>query len=161
MTISKGKIDLRLDYPARAPEAKARIRLKVSDPGAAKGYRVHAETDEGWNSGLMDLEAQTDVGDVPLKKGENRIRLKVVDQRGVAEPSLSHEIVIQRVEASADGMPLMHSIAVKIMTGAIGAETNELGTLVDRGTLVPKSGCGRFRAAKDLRHGHEETIEIS
>jgi molecular chaperone DnaK len=160
-TVSQGKVELKLDYPARTSEDKARIRAKVSNIDSVRGGRIKAETDTGWTSGLIDLEAQTDIRDVPLHKGENRIRVTIFDALGVPEKDALQEFVIQRSEATSSGMPLMHSIAIKIVTGAIGAEINELATLVEKGTALPKSGVERFRSAKDLRHGQDDSIEIA
>ncbi len=159
---SKGKVELRVDYPARSAEARVRIRVKPVDVAAAAAYRIQADTDAGWSSGQIEITAQTDIRDVPLEKsGSTRVRLTVFDAGGVPDLQASQEVLIQRAEASSDGMPLMHGIAVKIIDGPPGAERNILDLLVAKGTALPKAGVKRFRAAKDLRSGQDDSIDIA
>lgn len=159
---SRGKIELTVNYPARTADARVRLRIQPADSSLAAGYRVQAETDSGWSSGQLELNAQTDIKDVPLEKsGSTRIRITVFDPTGVVDKAASQEIFVQRAEATSDGMPLMHGIAVQIVEGPPGAEHNVLDPLVDKGTSLPKAGVKMFRAAKDLRYGQDDTIDIA
>jgi molecular chaperone DnaK len=101
---------------------------------------------------LLKVENDTEVKDVPLSKlGENIIRMTVLDSSGVARPDAATEVAIFRLLASADGMPITHTIAVKVVRGGPGSERNSLWPLVKKGTSLPASGMEKFRAARDLR----------
>ena len=159
---SKGKIELRVDYPARTADARVRLRIRPADATSAAGYFVQAETDSGWSSGQFEVQAQIDIKDVPLEKsGATRIRITVFDPSGVVDKAASQEIFVQRAEATSAGRPLMHGIAVQIVDGPPGAERNILDQLVAKGTSLPKAGVNRFRAAKDLRSGQDDAIDIA
>jgi molecular chaperone DnaK len=107
------------------------------------------------------LDGTAEVKDIPLsRKGDNRIKVSVLDSRGNVLSGASREICIVRTEASADGMPMTHTLAVKIAAGAIGAERNVLMTLVKKGTPVPKTGVEHFRAARDLRAGDGKYLDF-
>ena len=57
-------------------------------------------------------------------------------------------------------MPMTHNLAVKVVTGALGAERNALTTLVAKGTLLPARGSEHFRAARDFRAGDGECLDF-
>jgi molecular chaperone DnaK len=98
------------------------------------------------------LEPYTDIKDVRLgRPGDNKIRITVLDSRGVPVSGAACELSVFRTLATTDGMPTTHTISVKVVTGAGGAERNTLHTLVKKGTPLPSSGMETFRAARDLR----------
>jgi molecular chaperone DnaK len=123
--------------------------------------RVQVETDGGWQSGQFQLSTTKEIRDVPVARlGPNRFRVTVFDAAGAVVKEASSEFTIVRTGASADGMPLMHNIAVKIVEGAIGAERNALVAIVKKGTPLPKSGIHQFRAARDLKTGDRGTLDL-
>jgi len=159
---TSGPLALRADYPARSSDEHIRIRFKVADPTTIDGHRVQINTSEGWSSGQVDVQSQFDVREVPLgRMGSNVLRLTVYDRSGAVDKAAGQEFVVQKVGASADGMPLMHGIAVSLLDGPPGAEVEKLHTFVRKGTSLPKSGIEQLRAARDLRFGQDESIDFA
>lgn len=159
---TKGPLALRADYPARTSDDRIRIRFKVADAGSIDGHRIQIDTGDGWSSGQVDVTPQFDIRDVPLPRmGRNVIRLTVHDRAGVVDKAAGQEFVVQKVGASAEGMPLMHGIAVCLLEGPPGAEAEKLYTFVKKGTSLPKSGMEELRAARDLRSGQDESLDVA
>jgi molecular chaperone DnaK len=149
---SRGVVDVGYEFPSRTADDRIRIRVRVSDEISRQGYRIIADTGDGWTSGQVSLDVRTDIKDVPLnRRGENKIRITVLDPHGRIVPDASTELSVFRTLATTDGMPLTHTISVKIVAGAGGAERNTLYPLVKKGTPLPSSGEELFRAARDLR----------
>jgi molecular chaperone DnaK len=149
---SKGSVDVRYEFPARTADDHIRIRARVGNHVAKQGCRLVADTEDGWTSGQIALEANTEIKDVPLSKlGENKIRMTLLDSHGAPKLDAVSELSVFRTLATTDGMPTTHTISVKVVTGAGGGERNTLHPLVKKGTPLPSSGEERFRAARDLR----------
>jgi molecular chaperone DnaK len=156
-----GPLNIRFDYPTRSANARIQIKIRVGNAASVDGMRIQAETDDGWSSGQLSLGSSPEIKDVPLsRRGENRIRITVFDSDGSPRADASSELTIAKIEAAADGMPLMHNIAVKVVGGAVGAEKNVLVPIVRKGTLIPKSGGQKFRAARDFRAGDGTTLDF-
>ena len=156
-----GPLDIRFDYPERTADARVRIKIRLTGEAVTQGLRVLAETEDGWASGQFALGASTEIRDVPLgRPGPNRVRLTILDPLGSPLPEAGGEITITRTDASAEGMPLMHTLAVKTIEGAVGAEANVLDSLVEKGTLIPRSGVQQFRAVRDMKSGDGTSLDI-
>jgi molecular chaperone DnaK len=149
---SKGSVDIRYEFTARTSDDHIRIRARVGNDIAKQGCRLVVDTEDGWTSGQIPLEASTEIKNVPLRKiGENKIRMTVLDGSGASKLDAVSELLVVRTLATTDGMPTTHTISVKIVTGAGGSERNTLFPLVKKGTPLPSSGMETFRAARDLR----------
>ncbi|MEJ1119762.1 Hsp70 family protein [Phyllobacterium sp. CCNWLW109] len=159
-TAGNSKLDISYEYVERTADEKARIRVKCQGSSSVKGYNVKIDTDGGWTSGKIALTATTDVKGIPLQLGRNVIKATIFDASGGSVPESSPEIVISRLEATSDGMPLMHNIGVKIAEGGQGLEINRVKTLVEKGTPTPVRGSYKLRAAKTLRAGDGMTLEV-
>ena len=147
----KGPLDIRYDFPARTADDHFRIRVR-SDGLDQKGYRLVVNTEDGWTSGQIALRNNLEINDIPLgKTGENIIRITVLDANAAPLADTATELTIFHTLAAADGMPITHTIAVKVVKGAPGVERNTLAQLVIKGTPLPASGMEKFRAARDLR----------
>jgi len=148
----RGPLDIRYDYPARTADDHVRIRVRSGSGLDKKGYRLIVDTEDGWTSGQIALGGNLEINDVPLgKPGENLIRIKVLDANALPLADAATELSIFRSLAAADGMPITHTIAVKVVKGSAGTERNALSELVKKGTPLPTSGMEKFRAARDLR----------
>ena len=159
--VAPGPLRVRYDYPARTPGSRIHIKAHVDDESSVNGSRIQVETQDGWSSGQLALTSKTEFRDVPLgRRGENRIRITVFDATGLPRSDASTELTVTRIEAAADGMPLMHNIAIKVVGGAVGAEKNVLKTIVRKGTPIPKSGAEQFRAARDFKAGDGTTLDV-
>lgn len=149
---SGGSVNIRYEFPSRTADDRIRIRARADHDVARQGYRVVADTEDGWTSGQLLLEAQTDIKEVPLgRSGANKIHITILDSRGAPIPDAASELAVFHTLATTDGMPTTHTISVKIVAGAGGAERNILHPIVKKGTPLPTSGKERFRAARDLR----------
>jgi molecular chaperone DnaK len=156
---SKGLIDVRYDFPARTSDD--RLRIRVSAPSAPDGVRIEATTEDGWSSGQLSLKGMNEIRGIPLAKaGPNRVSISVYDSDGSLRRDASTELVVVRTGASAAGMPMTHSLAVKIAEGAFGSERNRLSVLVDKGTILPESGAKKFRCSKDLYAGDGGVVDF-
>ena len=110
-----------------------------------------ADTKDGWTSGRVAVANGAEIKDVPIGPGANAIRLTLLDSDQNPVAAATDEISVFRTAARAEGMPITHNIAVKIVTGGAGAERNTLHTLIKKGTSLPASGMEKFHASRDLR----------
>ena len=159
-TKTSGSIDIRFDYPSRTTEQFIRIKLKCGNPQETKGFRIQVDTDSGWTSGQLPLSMTSEVEGVLVKRlGENRVRVTILDEFGNSRGDAGADFSVVRT-AAADGMPLMHNIAVKIAEGAMGAEFNRLHTIIKKGTTVPKSGSEPFLASRNFSSSDKSTLDF-
>ncbi len=159
-SLTEEKVKLDYEYVQRTADAQTRVRIKAENIATIKGYTVQIETDGGWSSGQVDLKATTDIKGIPLHAGQNVLRTTVYDASGITVPSSSADLTVVRVDATSDGMPLMHNIAVKVASGGQGMEINRLKTIATKGTPTPVRGVHNFRAAKTLRAGDGTVMEV-
>jgi molecular chaperone DnaK len=157
----KGPLDIRYDFPARTADDRVRIRVRSGSGIDKKGYRLVVDTEDGWTSGQIALEENMEIKDVPLgKRGENVIRITVLDGKGAPIADALSELSIFRALATAAGMPITHTIAVKVVKNAAGVERNTLVPLVKKGISLPTSGMDKFRAARDLRANDGSSLDF-
>ena len=156
---AEGTVDVEYGYPERTADARIRIRVRPGADMAGKGCRIQVDSDMGWTSGQLELDATNAVNDVPVgKRGDNRFRITIFDAAGAPIPRAETMLTVRRVDAAASGSPLTHTIAVRVVEGTLGAERNALDDLIERGHPLPANGVKDFRAASDLRPG--ETGEL-
>jgi len=161
VTIVNAELGIRIDFAARTTETMTRISLQCDNEDLASQFRAEIRNDRGWTSGSVQLGARVEVRDIPLNVGDNNFQIAVSDLRGTPQPHLSQSIAITRALASSSGMPLTHNIAVKVVQGGFGAETNKLLTIVTKGVTLPRAGIHKLRAARDLRANDEGALEVS
>ena len=150
----KGPLDIRYDFPARTADDRVRIRVRSDNNLDKTDYRLVVDTEDDWTSGQIALRNNLEINDVPLGTlGENVIRITMLDANAIPLTDAVTELSIFRALAAADGMPITHTIAVKVVKGTAGAERNSLSPLVKKGTPLSTSGADKFRAARDLRAG--------
>jgi len=153
-TRTDGPLEIEYGYPERTADSRIRIRVRPAADMVGKGYRIQLDSEAGWTSGQLDLDATSAINDVPLgKRGDNRFRIAVLDAMGAPVPQAETMLTVRRVDAAASGAPLTHTIAVKIIEGPLGTERNVLDDLIEKGHPLPASGVKDFRAATDLRPG--------
>jgi molecular chaperone DnaK len=156
-----GPLDIRYDFAARTADDHVRIRVRLGSGIDKKGFRLVVDTEDGWTSGQIALENNMEIKDVPLgKHGENVIRITVLDAKGAPMADAISELSVFRALATADGMPITHTIAVKVVKSAAGVERNALVQLVKKGTSLPTSGMDKFRAARDLRANDGTSLDF-
>ncbi len=120
-TKTSGPIDIRFDYPSRTTESAIRIKVRSNAPIEEDALRIQVDTDCGWTSGQLPLAATTEINDVLLTRpGENRIRVSVFDEFGNMKEDCGAKLSVFKMGAAADGMPLMHNVAIKVVQGATG-----------------------------------------
>ncbi|MFU0507735.1 Hsp70 family protein [Pseudaminobacter sp. NGMCC 1.201702] len=157
--LTEAQIELDYEFAQRTADAQTRIRIKAKS-GESEGYAIQVETDGGWSSGKINLKSTTDVKGIPLQPGRNIVRVSVFDPSGVLVSNPSPDIEIARVEATSDGMPLMHNIAVKVASGGQGTEVNTLLVVAAKGTPTPIRGVHKLRSARTLRAGDGTSLEV-
>ena len=156
----EGPVNIRYDFPSRVSEDRARIRVKPSTADDVGGHRLQIDTPEGWTSGLIDLTDNLSVEVPVINSGDNRFRITVYGPSGAPVTEACSEIAILRTHASAAGIPAAQTLSAKVVETASGHERSELDPLVAKGTLLPAHGTKSFRAAKDLRGGRLEQIDV-
>lgn len=158
---SSGKVNVRYNYPERTPNNKANVRLEVVDSAGIEGLRVIVDTQGGWSTGQVPLTDKVDIKDIPLEKmGANKIHVKVISSAGNVRTEDEQELTITRIGASSGGMPLMHTVAIKVVTGAVGEERNTLMPLIFKGTPTPTIGATRLSAARDMRANDGSSLDF-
>ena len=149
---SHGPVKIEYGYPERTSDSRIRIRVRPAANVSGKGYRLQIDSDAGWTSGQLALDDTTSINDVPVgRRGDNHFRVIIFDAQGTPLQQAETRFVVRRTDAVAAGTPLTHTISVKILEGAIGAERNALEALIEKGHPLPASGIKDFRAANDLR----------
>lgn len=158
--IANARFEISFEYVERTANEKARIRIKSTDKDRLEGCSVTFNTDAGWTSGKIKLQTTTDVKGIPLLMGQNLIKVSALDVSGNVIAGTPSEIVITRMQATSDGMPLMHNIGVKVAEGGQGFEVNVLATIAPKGKPTPTRGSHRLRAAKTMRAGDGSSLEV-
>jgi molecular chaperone DnaK len=151
-------LQLSFEYPDNTAASEIRLRLR---PGSSvpEGTTVQVDAANGWTSGKLAFNGTVDIKGLPLPRiGLNEVKVSVFDQHGGLNAKASSVLKINRLTATADGMPLMHNLAIKIVQGAPGAERNILKAIVKKGTTTPATGMESFRAARDLRAGDKSAL---
>ncbi|CAN7246539.1 Hsp70 family protein [Devosia sp. LjRoot16] len=152
--------DLRLsfEYTDNTAASEIRLRIRAGAPVPA-GTSVQVDAANGWTSGKLALGASIDVKGVPLPRvGQNDVNVLVFGPDGMLDQHAGTTLSVNRLTATADGMPLMHDLAIKVVNGAPGAERNVLKTFARKGTTTPTSGMESLRAARDLRAGDRASL---
>ncbi|MCF1741467.1 Hsp70 family protein [Paradevosia shaoguanensis] len=151
-------LQLTFEYADNTAASEIRLRIRAGVP-VPPGTTVQVDATNGWTSGKLALTATTDVKGVPLPRvGHNDVKVLVFGADGMPDQQASTTLTVSRLTATADGMPLMHDLAIKIVDGAPGAERNTLKTFVTKGTTTPASGMESYRAARDLRSGDRGSL---
>lgn len=152
--------DLQLTFDYTDNTASTECRLRIRAAGAVPpGVVVRVNASNGWTSGDLEFAGALEVKGVPLPLiGSNDISVFVLQADGSINAAASTVLKIGRLVATADGMPLMHNLAIKVLDGAPGAERNRLDVIVKKGTTTPTSGQRKFRASRDLRSGDKGTL---
>jgi molecular chaperone DnaK len=158
---SEGEVNIEYGYPERTSDSRIRIRVRPATNASGKGYRIQVDSDAGWTSGQLALDNTTSINDVPVgRRGDNHFRVIVFNALGTALQRAETRFVVRRTDAAAAGTPLPHTISVKILEGAIGAERNALEALIEKGHPLPANGVKDFRAASDLRPGDDGSLDF-
>ena len=153
-----GPLEIQYDYPARVTDNRARVRIRLASPVAAKGCEISIESATGWTSGRSALEGDA-VIEIPVDEdGENIFRIWVYDGEGKPVAEAGQEISIVRTVSSA-ATPTAHDLAVKIVTGEGDDARDALQSIVKKGENLPAEGVARsFRAARDI--GDKFSVEF-
>jgi molecular chaperone DnaK len=152
--VTKGPVRIEYGYPERTPDERFRLRVTAAVDALGCGYTLQLESDIGWTSGQLPLDASATIEDIPLaKRGENKFRVVVFDELGAPIAGAETRFVVKRTDAAAQGTPATHALGVKVVEGNPGSETNALDELIRKGEMLPAKGVKYYRAARDLRHG--------
>ncbi|MGO6719434.1 Hsp70 family protein [Rhizobium ruizarguesonis] len=155
----RGNINLVFDYPARVTAATARLSVKP-DGSNAERYWIEVVDETGATSGRSPIDGALRMPLTLRQDGDNRFKISVSGEDGVAIPVLSREIVISRAPASAASIPMTYTLAVKTQVGTVGYERNRLMPLVVKGMALPAEGRETFRSGKTLRGGTPDTLNF-
>ncbi|RWO20301.1 Hsp70 family protein [Mesorhizobium sp.] len=158
-TTSSSSLQLRFEYidNSASPTINLKVRTPI-DPVPANVY-VQIDAANGWTSGKLPLSSMVDVKGVPLPRvGLNEVKVSVFGANGALDTDASVVLKVTRLAATADGMPLMHNLAIKIVKGGIGAEHNKLHIIAKKGAPTPARGMESFRASRDLRAGEKASL---
>lgn len=152
-------LQLRYEYVDNTAAATVNLKIKASGLPVPAGVSVQVDATNGWTSGKLPLAATVDVKAIPLPRtGANEVKVSVFGANGVIDPDASAVLKITRLTATADGMPLMHNLAIKLVKGGPGAEHNVLHTIAKKGSPTPSRGMESFRASRDLRAGEKASL---
>ena len=155
---SDSKLGLNFRYESRTPESKARIAVILEQE--IDGYTFEITSlDTGRTSGLIELKNKSLVTVTLSKRGENKFSVEVFDKRGDAVFLEDNTIVITRTFANVGALLAAHSIGVEIKE-RLGSEVSRLDYLIREGDTLPAKGQKKFRAAKKIRAGSSDSINI-
>ena len=150
-------IPIKVTYPARTPDAKARIVVQAKSD--VSGLTLQLDNlDSGWSSGRMAIGSDTQITIVLPKQGLNRFKLFVFDPKGHAIQLPEDIISITRTFATVDAIPASYSVAVAAKE-RIGGPI-KLDYLIRAGDPLPKKGKKTFKAEESVRAGSTSSIVI-
>jgi molecular chaperone DnaK len=156
---TSSSLQLRFEYVDNTASATVNLKVKTSVSPIPSDVYVQVDAANGWTSGKLPLAAVVDVKAIPLPRtGENEVNVTVYGSDGAVDKAASAALKITRLAATADGMPLMHNLAIKIVKGGPGAEHNVLHTIAKKGSPTPAQGMESFRASKDVRAGEKTSL---
>ena len=148
-------VKVSLDFQARTAGTKARLTARRTS--GDENATIQVESLVGWSSGKRSLAAAVTLDLELIDMGPNRFRALVFDGAGRPVQSASREIIIERLLASAGGVPATQTIAVKVLDDA---GKNTLEKLVPKGTELPARGKRSFRAAEPLKAGDTKALRL-
>lgn len=152
-------LQMRYEYVDNTASSTFNIKVKTSATQIPAGFTLQIDAANGWTSGKLPLGAVLDVKAVPLPRiGQNAVKVSIFKPDGLLDQESSTTLTITRLTATADGMPLMHNLAIKLVKGGVGAEHNVLHTIAKKGSPTPARGIESFRASRDLRAGDKSSL---
>jgi molecular chaperone DnaK len=152
---SGGGVKVAYDFEARTASDCA--RLQITQESGQAGADVLVESVLGWSSGRCSL-AKPVILELPLRDaGPNRFRATIFGRDGSNIVDASRDIVVERLLAATGGVPATHTIAAKIL-GDDGKNT--LDVIIQKGTLLPATGVGRYRTTQLMRAGGAGVMRI-
>lgn len=153
------ELGLSFDYLDNKASESVKLRIRSSAASIPPGVTIEVEASNGWTSGKLPLESDLEIKRVPLPRvGPNAVQVNVFGTSGALDKQASTTLTIHRLQATSDGMPLMHNLAIKIVKGGNGAQRNVLKTIAKKGTATPTRGAESLRAARDLRAGEKAAL---
>lgn len=155
----RGPVNVKYEFEARTASSEARIKARVTE-GDASGYRVSATSVHGRETGEMDLAGSPVLKIALDEPGLNVIKVTVTDASGAIVADASASLEITHVVATSAGTPATHALAVKTIATDSLATRNHLKKLFNKGDTLPCSGVQKFRAAKTLRAGDDDYIDV-
>lgn len=157
--VAESDFRLSFEYVDNSASNEIRLRIRPGADSVPEGTTVQVDASNGWTSGKLPLSDCVDIKGVPLPRvGPNPVKITVFDPNGAPDHQAGTTLMINRLAATADGMPLMHNLAIKVVDGGPGSERNVLKTIVRKGTTTPARGMTSFRAARDLRAGDKSSL---
>ena len=158
---TEGPVTIEYGYPERTADSRIRVRVRPGADVVGKGYKLQVDSDMGWTSGQIALDTVNSINDIPIgRRGDNHFRVIVFDALGRPIPQAETRFNVKRIDAAASGTPLTHTISVKVVEGAPGAERNMLEDLIKKGEPLPAGGTKDFRAASDLKVGDTGNLDF-
>lgn len=153
----KTTIDLSFKFTARTSSDKAKVMCVLGKE--LNGYTIQfISLDTGWSSGNAPLKKNLMI-DLPLSQnGENRFAVKVFDEFGHEKQIGTSGITITKTLATIGAIPASHSIGVEVVEKLGGVSVLEF--LVNEGDALPKKGTITFKAARTLKAGSNESLNI-
>ncbi|KAA2235879.1 Hsp70 family protein [Salinarimonas soli] len=141
-------LNVLVNFPARTPDQKTKIGLKLGAPAPAGSTFQVDSLDTGWSSGRAPLKDGT-ILEVPLAKpGENTFKLFVFDPSGGPVALGQDRIVITRTAATIDAIPASHSIGIEVREKG---DQVVIDYLVRAGDQLPARGKRAYKAGESLR----------
>ncbi len=155
----RGSISLAFDFQARVTAEMTRLSVKPQDASSDK-FWIEVVDETGTTTGRLPIDGPLRISLSLRRDGVHRFKIVVSGDDGIAVPTLSREIEITRVPASAASIPMTYTLAVKTQTGTVGYERNKLVALVSKGTALPAEGRHVFRSGKTMRGGVADMLNF-
>jgi len=147
-------LQLEFEYVDYSASSEIRIRVKTSISPVPEGISLQVDAANGWTSGKVPLADKVDIKGVPLPRiGKNEVKVSVFDANGTINSNASTLFEINRLAATSDGMPLMHNLGIRVVSGSPGTKHDVLKTIIKKGVSTPTRGMEALRASRDLRAG--------
>lgn len=156
-TASAGDVRVELEAPAMTADDRARIRIRPL--AGIAGHAAQLDSEFGWTSGRIAVGTEQVVTAPLPQPGPHAFRLTLFDANGRLVPGATQTITVIRAFATASGVPVTHTLSVRIRAPGEGGR-DSLEPLLTKGTLLPATGEKRFRAACTLKAGEMGWIAL-
>ena len=150
--------DIGFVYTERTPSDKSQIVVQITRE-IAPGAEFQIDSfDTGWTSGRLPLKHETTVDVALTKPGENTFKVAVYDAAGRPIVVKQDEIVITKTDATVEGIPTSHSIALEVLDRLGGRSVPAY--LITKGDKLPQKGSINLKAGELLEAGSSHSLNF-
>ncbi len=146
------------NYIARTPEDHTKIAVQITKDVLQNAEFQVDNLDDGWTSGRVPLQHGKILTVALPADGENHFKVTIYDSFG--NRVKEENIVISKVKATVEAIPISFSIGVEVKK-QFGGEETCLDWLIRQGEQLPKKGQRTYKTTAMLKAGSADSINFN